>query len=302
MRLFVGSVMVLLGAVAVALPMKTEGASPQRSTPKTDRVQPAYRIALVVDLTVNVDSGIRDRVTEGLREVLKTHYEVTVPPSLESSGPPCSAEPACVLDKLASTGSDAAIFFVMVRVGRELKLDPTWVSQTEVRPRTPLRLDLAGIDLVSQIRAQRSSLLGPEPTVPGIAPRAEAPAPLPLSEPTVRSAPEDAPSSVRWPTWVMGGVGVASLAAGVGLGIAARQQHDTLVADGCRQRVCTPSRIDRLSTLSVAADSLLVTSALSFGTAAALWFLLDEDPSQASRHRISLGTDGSGLIVQGRFE
>ena len=118
---------------------------------------------------------------------------------------------------------------------------------------------------------------------------------------------DDPGSSQRTIAWVMGGVGVASIAGGVLFGVQASATRDS-VNSRCNAGICTtPNAIDDLQAArneAMASNILLWGGATALAGAAVVYFTAPSTPKRemaAVRIAPSVGPNAAGLFASGRF-
>jgi tetratricopeptide (TPR) repeat protein len=129
------------------------------------------------------------------------------------------------------------------------------------------------------------------------------------SPPAAVAAPEPSPPSPRprlW-TWVVGGIGVATLAAALGTGVASQLAYNDLDAR-CTNNHCDPAmvkdaqeRVDGGKRLALATDVLWPIGAAAVATAAVLFFVEGRPPRRHARVTPLFAPGAGGLVVASDF-
>lgn len=105
-------------------------------------------------------------------------------------------------------------------------------------------------------------------------------------------------------SWVLGGVGAASLGGFAYFGLSAKAERDDLEATCGVTSTCTDDQVDGFQDKALVADVLLGVGLVSLTAAGAYWALSD-DESEAATEPITVGVDlrpsGASLSWQGRF-
>lgn len=211
--------------------------------------------------------------------------------------PDCPAQAPCVADLRDRLEAEALVFVIVSRVGDRLQIDPTVVLEGAGEARPALRGTRAELGTPAWVAARVSDWLPARPEA------------LVSETPDIpTAAPDPVDSEVRGPAearaWVapsgltigVGGVGIAALAAGVGLGVSAKSMERDLVDAGCETRRCADEDIDALSRRATAADVAFVTGGLALAAAVALYLTVDDGPTT-----LSVAAGPSGAVVAGQF-
>jgi tetratricopeptide (TPR) repeat protein len=172
---------------------------------------------------------------------------------------------------------------------RYLQEDPETPDRTSVETR------IANLKERAAARLHRQP---EEPTEPSRPPAATTTAAA--SAPASTSAP---PRKRVW-TWVVGGIGVAALAAALGTGVASQLDYNDL-SNKCMANVCSPSEqhnLDNGKKLALATDVLWPIGAAAVATSVVLFFVEGRQAkTHASRILPLVGPSQGGLAVAHDF-
>jgi hypothetical protein len=220
------------------------------------------RVGVVIAVAVD-DAGEAEALAAILGRALRERLAVDTVAGAEVARrlpegvpPDCVARSGCVRDVARRLDADELLFLVVVRVGRRVQIDPTWVDVDTgaSNARAALHLEDGGRD-------------------PAAVFADAAPALLPDGNLIVATRGHGRHVDAR--TWIAGGVAAAALAGGVGFALAARDTRSGLDADGCRERACDPARLDRLDRQTLTADLLFGAAAVA-GASAVYFYLTSE--------------------------
>jgi hypothetical protein len=244
------------------------------------------RVGVVVAVAVDDGSGEADELAAALGRALRQRLAVDTVAGAEVTRrlpdgvpPDCVARSACVRDVGQRLDADELLFLVVVRVGRRVQIDPTWVDvgSGTTNARAALHLEDGGRD-------------------PQVVFADAAPALLPHGN--VIAARRDHGRHLDTRTWIAGGVAAAALAGGLGFALAARDTRDGLDADDCQRHACDPERIDRLDRQTLTADLLLGTAAVAGATAVYFYLTSDDESAPVG---VSPTPGGAAVTFAGRF-
>jgi hypothetical protein len=285
--------------------------------------QTGARVGLVVATHVNLNEAQADALASRLGEAIVGQLDVDVIAGVEARrrlpvdgiAEDCVARPACVRDVATRLDGDELLFLFIVRVGRRLQIDVTWV---EARTGTMSSRSALVIDESpnSNDTAERVFAEAPRGLLPNAAPRRRVEAsPTPTlpaaSDSMVGELSSDMPvpgagdrprrgRRFTVPVIVTGAVAAAALATGVGFAVAARQDYDSLEADGCAEQACSgvDDRIDRMERRALAADVLFAGAGAAAVTSLIL-YITSDGPERGVRFG---ATEGGGVVsLAGRF-
>ena len=124
--------------------------------------------------------------------------------------------------------------------------------------------------------------------------------------------PPEGEGSVLGPVGlIVGGVGIAAMAAGVGIGVAAGSAYDDAVQSHCDEarEVCTQTGLDEQEsarTMAHAATAVFVIGGVATATGLVLWLVApssssDELEGTASPATIGVSVAAGGLFAKGTF-
>jgi hypothetical protein len=292
------------------------------AVPAGVRADPPPRVGVVAAVTVNVTAEEAAEVASALAEALQEELVVDVIVGEEVSkrlpdgglSDVCVVDPECVRDLGERLGADQLLVLAIVRVGTHLQIDPTVVDVASGRTasQAPVRLD-ADADAVTAFRAiagrlvagaTKRSAIAETDTADEVAPPAVTPALVPNDRAGAEGGVSDVVTRggrdrhMTTGAWVAGGVGAASLIAGVGFAAKARSGFQDLEDKGCDQVACDQGEIDRVSRDALLAD-VLVGVGLAAGVTAAILYL--RSGTEAKEVRVSASPDGVMFAVGGRF-
>ena len=271
-------------------------------SPRVAAAEAAPRVAVVVETAVNLDHEAQVELGERVAEALRAALVVDVAGGREVDRrlapmrlpEDCLRDAACQRKVAGILEVDELLALVAVRLGTRLQIEPTWihVPSGRVVGRDAVVADTVRDDLQDVLRAAAPKLL------PDARPRPPPPTQVVVTHHVRTSTPAVA---ARPPlgTWIAGGVAIAALAAGVGVGAWARAEHQQLVDDGCDSVACDPARIDGVDRRALAADLLFATAAAAAVTGAVLWWL--DAPSAPVEAAVVPGAGGATLQLGGRF-
>jgi hypothetical protein len=264
------------------------------------------RVAVVVTVQVNVTDLEATLLAERLGDALQDKLYVDaiagrdVTRRLADFQVPedCVAQPKCIAKLGKRLDADQIIFLVIVRVGKQFQIDPTWAEvasgRTVAREAISLDESEALPERVFRPRAQK--------LLPDAKPRQEATT-------TVIIRPPEEPRGRHFTTatWITGGVGAAALVGGTIFGLQALSTHSSLKDEGCDVSPCPdgPSRADQLETQMTFADVLFGT-ALVCGAAATYLYYTSAEPRPQAKPRdevvgVSASAHGVYFNVSGTF-
>lgn len=216
-------------------------------------------VRVAVTQAINVNSEDLERATTGMVQALRAFGADPVARSDAPFG--CSTDEACIQDLRRRHGPHEFFEILLVQIGDQVRFEGVRAGDSGSLTLRPWRVPVADLD------APGSHVEGPLPPPP--------PVPGPRSGPAqaasqTRSLPErPVPPGV----WVLGGVSLAALGTGIGLGVAALGTERSLEADGCSVQACDPNRVDRLTREATGADVAYGIAAAS-AAAAIVWFVL----------------------------
>lgn len=226
------------------------------------------RIAIVIELTVNVAPERAEQLSAALADALHRELEVDavggadVARRLPEGGVPeeCVARKECVEDLARRLDANELLFLAMVQVGADIQIDSSWVSVTtgEVtsRPRVELLADARAGEVFSAAATRLLPHARKRPLAVVVTPGEQKP-----------------PGRERFMStgaWVAAGVGVAGLAGGATFGLMARGQFSRCDTED-PDRECPQSERDEIATKALYADVLMGVAIVGLGTATFLY-------------------------------
>jgi hypothetical protein len=290
---------VILLAVALAAPRRAQA----------DEHVP--RVGIVVTVQVNVSDNEATLLAQRLGDALQDKLMVDVIAGRDVTRrladfelpEDCVAQQSCIAKVGKRLDADQLIFLVIVRVGKQFQIDPTWadVASGRTLAREAIALDEAEALPERVFRPLAAKLL------PDAQPRQQSSTTLIIGG----GEPEPRGRHMTTPTWIAGGVGAAALLGGAIFGLQALSTHSSLVDDHCDTRPCddASSRADRLETQMTFADVLFGT-ALVAGGAAAYFYWTSATPGKPAGGEaapapapvaFSAGPGGLFVDVSGHF-
>lgn len=266
------------------------------------REQPR-RVGIIVSLRVNVDKKQARKLAGKLGDTLGKVLVVdmvagsAVERRLPAEGLPesCMAESDCVADVAQRLDADELLFLVMVRVGKRVQIDTTWVDVESGRQaaRDAMLITKGGRSARKVFRKAAQDLL------PG-AKLAPKPA---VSADSNSDFESDSDSSsgrhMTSGTWLAAGITVVSLAGSVALGRGVRRDHQALVRDECATVICDQGRVQDVRTRGLYADVLL--GAAIVASVAAVVLYARSGSSDQPAVQVSVWPGGGGVAFGGEF-
>ncbi len=235
--------------------------------------EPVPRVGVVVTVQVNVSDVEATLLAERLGDALQDRLLVDVIAGRDVTRrladmqmpEDCVAQPACIKKVGKRLDADQLIFLVIVRVGKQFQIDPTWaeVATGRTLAREAISLDEAEALPERVFRPRVQKLL------PNARLRKEASTTFIIGGP---GEPEG--RHMTNAVWVAGGIGAAALLGGTIFGLEAMSTNSSLKDDGCDRMPCTDgnSRADRLETQMTYADVMFGTALVAGGVAAYFYF------------------------------
>ncbi len=304
------------------------------------RTAPLPRVGVVVALDVNTTKGERNRIAQAVGDALATAHPVEVTSGwdverrLQSSEIPrsCIGSPRCMDDLAARLQADELLMLVIVQVGGDVQIEPTWyqVANRRMMSRSAIQFDATAKDLGAVFDPIASGLR------PNLDPRADKATAKP-SKPTVSSKtgaatvatsgvgakastqtgqsvdtagqggsttetivePDDPANSGRYMTTgtlIATGIAATALAAGIGTTVATDIRYRR-----CTDGVCEGDERRTLRRYAIAADVLVGVAAVSTVTAAVLYWRSAPSDSSGTEVLITTSPNSAGFMVKGRF-
>jgi len=267
----------------------------------------APRVAVVIDTAVNLDHGAQVQLAEQVADALRRALVVDVaggrevdrrlaPMQLPEG---CFREPACQRKVAGILEVDELLALVAVRLGTRLQVEPTWIHVPTGRA---VNRDAVVVDTVRESVPDAIQRAAPQLLPEARLRPAPPPAPPPPQVVVMERVRTSTPAFSRPPplsAWIAGGVAVAALAAGTGLGISARADYNELEDEGCATVACPADRIDRVDSKALAADLLFATAGAAAITGALLWYL--DTPEPPITAAVVPGPGAATIQIGGRF-
>jgi hypothetical protein len=230
------------------------------------------RVGIVVTVQVNVSDLEATLLAERLGDALQDKLLVDVIAGRDVSRrladfqmpEDCVAQRECISKVGKRLDADQLIFLVIVRVGKQFQIDPTWAEVTSGRTvaREAIALDESEA-LPERVFRPRALKLLPDAKV-----RKDS------SSTLIIGAGEPKGRHLTTATWIAGGVGAAALLGGAIFGLQALSTNSDLEDQHCNQMPCADgsSRADRMETQMTYADVLFATAVVAGATAAVLYW------------------------------
>jgi hypothetical protein len=241
----------------VAILLSTAVAAAQPATDPED-----IRVAVVVELTVNVTAERSEALGAALADALHRELEVDavgggdVSRRLPERGVPdeCVATPGCVADLAKRLDVEEILFLAVVQVGPDIHIDSSWVNvatgEVLSRPRVELLADARAGEVFS---AAATRLL----------PHARK---RPLATVIVPGGPTGPQRKFTRGVWIATGVALAATGGAIPLGLSARARYRT-----CESQMCTQGDRDEIGRRALYADLLIGTAVAATATAVVLY-------------------------------
>lgn len=273
--------------------------------PSAQAQEVARRVGIVVTTAVNLEQQEAWRLSSELGKAIAGKLSVDViageevrrrlPPEGVPEG--CVGNAECRNDLGKRLDAQELLLLVVVKVGDQIKIDPTWsnVASGETRSRDAILIG-PGDDPASLFGAAAPKLLpevekkpkegGPEIVV-------------------VSPAREDDGRHFTTGTWIASGIGAGALVGAVVFTFATRQKYQDLEDRGCRQMpLCSKGEIAGVKRRALAADLLYGASAAAGVTALVLYLRSGGGEKEAAPASPSIGPGpggSAGLSVGGSF-
>jgi len=291
------------------------------------RAEQPPRIGIVVAVTVNTTNEEADKVAVAFGAALQQELIVDVVAGAEVArrlpeglvSDVCVVDPACVRDVGTRLGAERLLILAIVRVGAQLQIDPTVAESATGRAvsRAAIRVadDEDPVEAFRKVAAQILPDAKARPRETKDAGQADANGSGEGSGPTIvdrdtagggahgrdNLGVSSRRSSGRHMTtgaWIAAGIGVATLAGGIGFGLSARSGHADLEERGCDSTPCDQADIDDVSRRALYADLFTGAAVISSLAAALLYWR-----SGKAAPPIAVGASDGGLQLSlgGRF-
>ncbi|HTM20582.1 MAG TPA: hypothetical protein VL172_08750 [Kofleriaceae bacterium] len=258
------------------------------------------RIGIVVSTAVNVTADQARALADSMGQALTDELGVEVIAGAETErrlpagglAEECVAKPECRSDLGRRLDADELLFLVVIKVGDEIQIDPTWtdVATARVTSRAAIKIG-KGADAGAIFRKQAHALLphirkdkGPNIVV-------------------VNAGQGDSGRHMTTPAWIALGVTGAALAGGALFGLQARGRFNDLdgVCGTGSLPPCEQSDIDSLRHRALAADVCFGVGAAAAITTFVLYLRSDRGAPEAPPITVQPTTAGLTLDVGGRF-
>ncbi|HVK73461.1 MAG TPA: hypothetical protein VM734_09060 [Kofleriaceae bacterium] len=255
------------------LPLAVGLAAPAAAQPAPSRpplAEPARphdpRVAVVVELAVNVEATRVEALSAALADALNRELEVDafgggdVERRLPAGGLPddCLATPACIADVAARLDAPQLLVIAVVQVGDDIQVDSSWVDvargEVSARPRVTLPADARAGEVFADAAAR-------------LLPRATR-RPLSVVQPIEVVTPTGPSRRFTTGAKIAAAAGVVALGGGIGVGLSARASYGRCDKVGT---VCSDGEKDSIGTRALIADALFVGAAAGVTTAVILY-------------------------------
>jgi len=263
---------------------------------------PAPRIAVVIELAVNVEPARADELGAALADALNRELKVDafggtdVSRTLPEGGLPdeCLARAECINDVAGRLDAEQLLFLVVVQVGSDVQVDCSWVDLTtgvvSARPRVVLGSDARAVSVFADAASRYlpdAEARGPSTIVVGGG-----------GGPSV-SAGEG--RHMTQPAWVFTGVGGAALLGGGILAVSARATYERCddLAGGC-----SDATLDSMARRALIADVAFVAALGCAITTVVLYLRSNSHEDAADEHagvRVTPIDRGALVGLSGRF-
>lgn len=256
---------------------------------------PAARIAVVIELAVNVEPSRADEIGAALADALNRELVVDafggadVSRTLPDDGLPeeCLAHAECVNDVASRLDAQQLLFLVVVQVGDDVQVDCSWVDLAtgvvSARPRVVLGSDARAVSVFADAATR-------------FLPDAEARGPNTIvipggGDPVVIAGDG---RHMTMPAWITTGVTGAALIAGGILGISARATYERCddLAGGC-----SDEELDGMSHRALAADVCFGVALGAAITTVVLYLRSDRDDDAPAEHALRVTPTPTGAVL-----
>jgi hypothetical protein len=253
------------------------------------------RVGVVIELTVDVEPSRADAFGGALADALNRELVVDavggadVSRALPAEGLPdeCVGNDACVKDVASRIDATELLFLALVQVGSDVQVDASWVDvatgEVVARPRVTVPADARAVSVFAD-QAQRY--------LPDAKVREHGGDTI-IVQPTVKPG---TPRTMSTPAWILGGVAVAALGAGVGLGLSTRSAY----------HACEPAGTcddDRLSSIALRAHLADASFAVAAGAAIAtvILYLRSGTPDEMVEPTVTPTSGGAVFELAGHW-
>ncbi len=289
----------LLPLAVLAVVGAQAGEARAQGTPITTvESRPAdVRVAIVVELTVNVAPERADQLSAALADALHRELEVDaiggadVARRLPEGGVPeeCVASRDCVVDLARRLDASELLFLAMVQVGADIQIDASWVSvatgEVVSRPRVELLADARAGEIFSAAATRLLPHARKRPLAVVVTPGE----PRPTGPDRYMSAG----------AWIATGVGVAAIGGGVALGLSAGSSFDRCNVDD-PPIDCDAAERDSIGRRALYADLLVGAGVVGLGAAVFLYLRSDRgEPVAKEKPKAAKPTAWSVTPVRG---
>ncbi len=287
-------------AVLASLLLGVTGAAQAQPAPTAPAAAPAThepRVAVVIELAVNVEPARVEALSAALADALNRELEVDafgggdVERRLPAGGLPedCLATPTCIADVAARLEVAQLLVIAVVQVGDDIQIDASWVdvatAEVSARPRILLPADARAGEVFGDAALR-------------LLPRARK-RPLSVAQPVEVTTPGPSRRFTRG-TWIAGGLGVAALGAGIGVGFSTRASYGRCEPLGVN---CSDDEKSSIRTRALVADGLFAGAAAGL-TAAVILYLRSaraDDTATSSALTVTPTTGGAVVGFVGGF-
>ncbi|HVV86527.1 MAG TPA: hypothetical protein VHE35_25895 [Kofleriaceae bacterium] len=262
----------LIAAALAAATSIYPAARTASAAPASGATAPAgrVRVAVVIDLVASVAPDRAASLGEALADALQRELDVDaigggdVERRLPAGGVPddCLATPACIADLGSRLDANQLLFLSIAQVGGTARIDATWVDVASGLAVSRPRIDLDADTRAAEVFSAAAQRLLPD-------------APRRLEQ---TKGPRGPHHHMTGLTWALGGVAVAALGGGVGIGLAARGTYDRCDRD---PDSCDDDTRSGIRTHAVIADALFATALAGAVTATVLYLRSNDRRDEA---------------------
>lgn len=231
------------------------------------------RVAIVIELTVNVMPERAEQLSAALADALHRELEVDavgggdVSRRLPEGGVPeeCLARKPCIDDLAARLDATELLFLAMVQVGADIQIDSSWASvatgEVVSRPRIELLADARAGEVFSGAATRLLPHARKRPLAVVVTPGEQ--------------KPRGPQRHVTLGSGIVAGVGLAAVGGGVAIGLSARSSFQRCDVDMDPPPDCDDDYRKSISRRTLYADVLTGVGVIGLGTAVYLYIRSD---------------------------